>query len=80
VERLSEEQLVEQYRDWQEALASLGETPYTATLFVKLAPKIDGMPWDPGFQTELERLHRLAFPDPATRPPRYTVEVSNPIE
>jgi hypothetical protein len=65
---------VEIYRDWQCALARHGDTHVAAEFLSELAHAIETNPWCDveGFQAVLERLHRVAFPDAATRPHRLS--------
>jgi hypothetical protein len=65
---------IEAYKLWQELLAKHGDTHVATDAFFRLAAEIESDPFLDvrGFEATLERLHRAAFPQASTRPPRLS--------
>jgi hypothetical protein len=73
------EEQIAAYRELQECLRE-GVTQVAHGALIKLT-RVLRTPnaWSPGFDVLCERLHRAAY-DPATAPPRLTLEVESPFE
>ena len=69
------DELLSLYVEWQEALARHGDSPYAADLQYALervlARELEVSPLDPEqLDAVLDELHRAAWPEASSRPPR----------
>ena len=75
--------VIELYRDWQSALRDYGCTHVATDAFFELAKLIEADPFldVQGFTAVLDRLHRQAYPEAKSRPPRlHTGELQSILE
>ena len=72
---------IEAYKLWQQELREFGETKEAMSLPIRL-PNLMRRHLAVGFNAEPEAMHRAAYPEPATRPQRYTIGTTTvcPIE